>query len=48
MREMLHEGPSIMSVQGVFSDRRLTGRDHDHDLVLYEALAKRKINQGVG
>ena len=39
-------GTSIMSMKGIFSDGRPTGLDHD--LVLYEALANRKTNQGVG
>lgn len=45
MRGADADGPSIMSIQGVFSDGRVTGRDHDR--ILHEALAERKTGKGV-
>lgn len=46
MLEIAADSTSIMSMKGIFSDGRPTGQEHD--LVLHEALAKRKTNQRVG
>ncbi|MDF1556544.1 MAG: hypothetical protein P1P84_26035 [Deferrisomatales bacterium] len=46
MREMVADSTSIMSMKGIFSDGRPTGQEHD--LVLYEDLARRKTKQVAG
>lgn len=43
MRRAEEGGPSIMSIRGVVSDGRVTGRDHDR--ILCEVLAERKTGK---
>ncbi len=46
MRGAEEDGPSILSIRGVFSDGRVSGQDHDR--ILYEALAERKSGKAPG